>query len=278
MAFCTSCGAPLEGSFCTQCGAKSGEEASAGPASQVQSPVQAPARKSKALTYVLFGCGGLIVIAIVSAIAFGLFVRQKAGDFSKNPAMAAARMVAAMNPDIEVVSADEATGRITLREKKTGKTVTMDFREIQKGRITFEGDEGESVDIHAQGGGDSGSMTVRSKDGTMVIGQGSLAQVPRWVPRCPGAQPAGSVSSQGQNEDGGMLHLKCDGSVEEVAAYYERELKREGMTVKRQAILSGETNMVMLTAQEPGSGHGVNATVLASGEGTVAQLVYQTKR
>jgi hypothetical protein len=188
--------------------------------------------------------------------------------------MAAAKMVAALNPEIEVVSADEATGRITLREKKTGKTVTMDFRDVQKGRIRFEGEGGERVEI--EGDKEKGSFRLKTPEGEFRAGSGSLAALPRWVPLCPGAEPAGTFSAQGVKEATGMLHVKCRGTVEEVAAFYERELKAAGMAVERQAIQSGAAGMVILKGERQG-GESLNATILSTDEGTVGHLVYKAR-
>ena len=275
MPFCTNCGAPMEGLYCTRCGAKSGEASEAPCAPPPPAAAPPPAQKSKVLTYVLLGCGGLVVVALVSAIALGLFVRQKAGDISKNPAMAAAKMVAALNPDIEVVSADEATGRITLREKKTGKTVTMDFRDVQKGRIRFEGEGGERVDIEAEGEGKSGALRVTTPEGEFRAGQGSLAELPSWVPLCPGAQPGGAYSAQSLKEDTGMLQIRCGGSAEQAAAFYEGAMKAAGMSVKRQAAASGGAQMVILTGENRESGRSLTATIATSDGGTTANILYK---
>lgn len=281
MAYCTNCGAPMEGLYCTQCGARSaegGEPVSGAPPPSGSPPsgASSPASpgKSKTLMYVLFGCGGVLVVALAAAIALGLFVRQKAGDVGRNPAMAAAKMVAALNPDIEVVSADEASGRITLREKKTGKTITMDFRDVQKGRISFEGDGGERVEIESEGEGKSGTFRMKTPEGELRAGAGSLASLPSWVPVCPGAAPGEAFSAQSVEERTGTVHLKCRGPVEEVAAFYERQLKAAGMKVQRQAVLAGEANMVILGGQGR-SGEELNVTVMSTDEGTAAHLVYK---
>ena len=131
-------------------------------------------------------------------LAVGLFIRNKVSESGGNPGFAAAKMLAAMNPDVEVVSADEGTGKITLREKKTGKTVTLDFQDIEKGRISFEDESGEKLDIQTEGEGGRGSVTMKGSDGTMQWGTGSLADVPGWVPKFPGARMEGAFSAQGK--------------------------------------------------------------------------------
>jgi len=280
MAFCTSCGASMEGQFCVQCGARAGAEASVPPAAPTPAasaePGAPPQKKSKVLVWVLAGCGGLIVLTLVGMLAVGLFIRNRASEFGSNPGFAAAKMLAAMNPDVDVVRADEGTGKITLREKKTGKTVTLDFQDIRKGRISFEDETGEKVDIQTEGEGGRGSMTMRSSEGTMQWGTGSLADVPGWVPKFPGGQVVGSFSAQGKGEAGGTFHLKCDGSVQKVADFYEQALKGAGMTVEKHTMQADGKSMVMLTGSGT-TGRSVTANVTSGDEGTVATIIYATK-
>ena len=279
MAFCTNCGASMEGQFCTQCGAKVGAEASTPPAvpTPVGSPEPAgpPQKKSKLLIWALAGCGGLLLLIIIGMLAVGLFIRQKASEFGGNPGFAAAKMLAAMNPDVDVVSADEASGKITLRDKKTGKTITLDFQDIQKGRISFEDESGERVDVQTEG--DRGSMSVKSSEGTMQWGEGSLDDVPSWVPKFPGGKMEGSFTAQGKGQEGGSFQLRCGGSVQKVADYYEQALKGAGMQVQKHAMQGGGTSTVMLTGTAE-SGRNVTATVASTDDGTVATITYGTEK
>ena len=280
MAFCTNCGSEMDGPFCASCGARSGESAPASgqPVGEPAAAQQPPAKKSKVLVYVLAGCGGLIVITLVGVLAFVLFIRQKVGDVSGNPALAAARVVAALNPNVEVVSTDERAGKITLRDKQTGKTVTFDASDVQKGHISFEGDSGERVEIQGQGEGGSGSVTVKGPDGSMQFGEGSLAKVPDWVPKYPGAQAVGTFTMQGGTGDAGTFQLKCGGSVDQVASFFEREMKGAGMAVQKNSMQSDGGGTTIVIGQDEASGRTVSATVSSSSEGTVAQITYQTKK
>src|SRR3984893_115184 len=163
MAFCTNCGASMEGQFCTKCGANSaavtpeGVQPAAAPPAAPQAGPPAP-KKSNVLVWVLAGGGGLIVIIIFVMMAVSFFVARKASEFGKNPGFAAAKMMASLNPNVEVVKADENTGKITLRDKQTGKTVTLDFEDIQKGRISFEGEGGEKAVLLGEGEGGTRSI------------------------------------------------------------------------------------------------------------------------
>jgi hypothetical protein len=187
-------------------------------------------------------------------------------------------MMASLNPNVDVVKADEKTGKITLRDKKTGRTVVLDFKDIQKGRMSFEGEGGEKVDIQGEDRGGAGSMTMKGPGGSMQFGQGSLANVPSWVPRYPGAQVAGAFTSQQDGEDGGTFQLQCSGSVEEVAAFYERELKNAGMKVQKNSMQADNQTVISLVGTDEVRQHTVSATAGSSEKGTVAHIMYVIRK
>jgi hypothetical protein len=269
----------MEGSFCTNCGGRAGAAPSASvsqpPPPSVQQP---PAKKNKALTYVLVGCGGVLVLVVLIMMAVGLWVRSKAAEFKSNPAFAAAKLAMSMNPDVEVLDANQSTGMITLREKKTGKKVTLDFRDIQKGRLSFEGADGQKVDIEAKGEGDSGSLSVKGPDGSMEFGSGASAKAPAWVPKYPGGQVVGTFSAQGAQGEGGTFQVKCSASVEEVASFYERAMKSAGMTIQKHTMQADNKSTIMVMGENTSDGHTVTAAVSSTDQGTTAQIIYGTKK
>lgn len=283
MAFCTNCGASMEGRFCTKCGANSdavtpeGLRPAVAPTAAPQAGPPAP-KKSNVLVWVLAGCGGLILIIIFVMMAVSFFVARRASEFGKNPGFAAAKMMASLNPDVEVVEADEDTGKITLRDKKTGKTVALDFKDIQKGRISFEGEGGEKAVLQGEGEGGTGSMTIKGPDGSMQFGQGSLANVPSWVPRYPGAQAVGAFTSQQGGEEGGTFQLQCSGSVEEVAAFYERELKSAGMKIQKTSVEGDNRTVISVVGTDEARQHTVSVTASTSDKGTVANIMYMIRK
>src|SRR5258706_1289977 len=122
---------------------------------------QPPAPKSKTWMYVLGGCGVVLLIGVIAVAIFVYFVYKKADEVAKNPAMATAKMMVAMNPDLETVSTDEGKGTITVRDKKSGKVVTMNFDDVKNGKFSIKGDDDESVTFEAKGGKESGSFEVK---------------------------------------------------------------------------------------------------------------------
>ncbi len=97
-------------------------------------PPPPPAKGNNRALIIVLSIIGVIVLIIggctVTCAYFAHKASKKIGEYSreasKNPAMAAISMAVAFNPNVEVVSKDESTGKITLRNKKTGEVVTLD--------------------------------------------------------------------------------------------------------------------------------------------------------
>ena len=135
-----------------------------GPAGQPFPPQQSfppppPQKKSKVWVWVLAGCGTFIVIGVIAVFLGGYFVWNKAKEagldpelMQKKPALAAAKLMVATNPDVELVSVDEEKGLITVKDKKTGKTVTVNLDEVNSGKITFKGEGKDDILGELHGG------------------------------------------------------------------------------------------------------------------------------
>jgi len=188
---------------------------------QVANPMQAGARKTNPLLWILLGVAALIVFASISVLIGAVFVAAKV---VRNPVAAAASLLASTNKDVEIVSRDDAGGTITVRDKSSGKTVTMNVDELKRGRISFSGD-GREVVMEA---GDNG-IHVKSSDGTAVdIGRRKL---PDWVPSYPGASVQGSFSSNGGEAGTASIAFTTKDSAERVLAFYGDALKKAGLSV-----------------------------------------------
>ena len=109
----------------------------------------------------------MVLAALVGGITM-YYVAHKVKQAAHNPALAVTRLLAAANPDVDVVSTDEDKGTITVRDKKTGKTITMNFADAQKGKFVFEQD-GQKMAVEAHGDGTAGSLEVKSGDASMRL-------------------------------------------------------------------------------------------------------------
>jgi hypothetical protein len=214
----------------------------------------------------------LIVLAAITG-GMTMYLAHKAKQFAhgmeKNPALAVAKMMAAVNPDVEVVSTDEDKGTITVRDKKTGKLLTMNLQDAQKGKFVFEQD-GQKLEMQAHGEGDKGSLELKSGDGSMKFG--TDGKMPDWLPAYPGSTPKGVFSMQNGKGSGGSFGLTTNDSIEQVMRFYEDALKKAGLTVKTQTMqANGKTSLGVVTGEELGNKRSVmvNATV-ADGATSVA--------
>ena len=192
-------------------------------------------KKTSPLVWILVGCGGLVLLVAIIMLVGGYFVAKKAGGYlkeaEKNPAMAAAKMIVAMNPELETVSADEDAGTITIRNKKTGEVMTVDFEDVKQGKIRFKNEKGEEAEISASGDGDTGKFEIKSKEGNVTFGAGGESERPDWVPEYPGSQPQGMYSSKSPQGLSAAFTFETSDSPEEVAAFYEEQLKNAGFEV-----------------------------------------------
>ena len=231
MAFCTSCGAEVTGAFCRQCGTPAGA-ASASPApvpppqpAMAAAPVPGAVpvkRKTSPLVWVLVIILGLFVLGGIVTVGAGMFFLHKARQagldpdlIQRNPGLAVGKMLAAVNPDVEVLSTDEGTGRITVRDKKTGKVVTMTFDDAKRGKFSFsaQGDDGKTASLEIGAGAD---------------------KLPSWVPTYPGAKVEGTFAMTGDSGEGngGSFGFSTSDTPEKVMSFYQDQLKELGIGVK----------------------------------------------
>jgi len=230
------------------------------------------------LAWVGIGCGGLLLLAIIAFVvagAIGLsWLGGKAKEFEENPAMASAKMMVAMNPELELVEADDEAGTLTIRNKETGEVMTVGLDEIEEGRITFESEDGEEITLGMEEGAEEGegAFTVRDESGNtrMRIGAGGEEDIPGWVPRFEGASPQGTYYSESGGEIAGGFSYETGDSVDDVLAYFaeafaEADLEETGRTSSQ----VGEGRYATLN----GEGGGRTVGVMATSEGETTQVV-----
>ena len=247
------------------------------PASVPQVSAAAP-QKTSAVVWIVGGCGGLVVLAALVGGLGMYYVAHKVKQAAHNPALAVTRMLAAANPDVDVVSTDEDKGTITVRDKKTGKTMTMNFADAQKGKFVFEQD-GQKVQMEAHGEGDKGSFEVKSSEGSMKFQAGAGSEkLPDWLPAYPGSAPQGAFSMQNPKETTGTFSFVTKDSIEQVMRYYEDALKKAGLKVTSNTMQQdGKTSLGIVTGEEGEKRKAaVNAT--ASAEGTNVGVSFTASR
>lgn len=218
----------------------------------------APKKKTHPLAWVLVAIGGVLLLFGLLIIAGGLFLFNKAKQagfdpdlWAKNPAAAAARMIAAANPDAELVRVDERKGIVVIREKSTGKTFTINFEDVKRGRIVFSDDRGETVAL------------------------GGAAKLPDWVPVYAGAKPELAAAGEGAERSGGTYQFTTRDSVSAVAGYYKAALEKAGFTINAETAQPG---VATVSGDDEAGGRMVNVTLVSEGQETRVHVVYSQSK
>jgi len=247
-----------------------------------------------------FGCGGLILIILVVGFIFvGKAcnkISEVAGDFTKNPAKATAMLVLKMNPDIEIISTDDTKNEVTFKEKQSDEVITMSFDDLAQGKLTMKDSKGEVISIDGSKAGSDGKITIKgkngeesvidtsgakegqmkikSKDGEMTIGGGSLSDLPAWVPVYPGATSTngGGMKSVKENVATGAVGLQSADPVGKIKEFYEAKLKEAGYKVESNEITADGKQTVILNATNEASSSTFNV-IASSEEGKTALML-----
>jgi hypothetical protein len=217
-----------------------------------------PPKKSNVLKWVLIGIAACFMLFVIAVVGLGLFVAQKAKQagldpdlIKRSPALAAAKMVVAANPDVEMVTADEGKQEMTVRDKKTGKVYTMSFEDAKNGKFTM------------------------TENGKTTLTVGGKAKAPTWVPDYPGSDPQGAFSAQGEDGAGGTFTFKTKDSSDKVIKYYQDQFKASGLTVTSNITSqNGLSAAGMLGAQDETRKHTVTVIVGVEGGETNVAVTY----
>ena len=302
MAFCVNCGAQVSGAFCTKCGSRAGtggSPASGGPpasgipaAPQRGSAQVAPAasgaasspRRISPVVWILVAVAALFVLGGIAVVGGGLFLIHKVKEagvdsnlMRTRPGLALARLLAATNADIEIVSVDDAKGTITLRQKSTGKSTTIDFDQARNGKFTFREDGKSTVTVEANSDGPEGRFQVKSGGDSVTIGanQGIL---PAWIPGYPDSKPQSNFSSTGKQGSAAVFTFDTKDSPKDVIAFYEHGLKQRGFRITATSRSdSGGSSSGMVSAEDDANRRTVLVTAGNGSSGTTVSLSYQQK-
>jgi hypothetical protein len=286
MAFCTNCGGSVAGAFCPQCGTavKPMEQAAAAP--PAAPPVAGAAKRTSPLVWILGIFFGLFVLGILAMVAGGLFVAHKVKQagldpnlMARNPGIAITKMLAAANPDVSVVSVDEGKSVVTLLDKKTGKTVTVSFADIQEGKIKFQEQGQEAITVDAGGAAKTGALEIKGPDGTLRLGGGAGIKVPDWIPAYPSSKPQGTFSVQKAEEESGTYTFNTSDAVKDVMSFYDRMLQQGGFKItSRTTHDTGGSSGGMLTAEDADKKRSVVITLGTADGGTSVNVLFEVKK
>jgi hypothetical protein len=201
MAFCTRCGASLAGAFCSRCGARAGREDSTG-APPPANPAVPAQRRTSPIVWVLVAVLGIFSIGAGALMVGGAILAHKVRRDGAGATIA--KVLAAVNPNLEVARTDETAGTVTVRDRRNGKEFTLGLDAARNGSFTLNAEED-------------------GKRAMVVIG--GEAKAPAWVPQYPGSSPTSLFSGKGESEResgevGGFTFATPD-SPAKVVRFYE---------------------------------------------------------
>jgi hypothetical protein len=290
MAFCTTCGANVQGAFCTQCGAVAPVQAASQAAPQTPPPAPNPGYNPPpnqgynpgqpvppAMTPVpagtnvaappvrgKLGCLGWGLIAAGVVVVLGLIALASLGAlasyFVHNPGLALAKVITAANPDAEVLSTDAGSQSMRIRNRKTGEEVTLSFDDVKNGRFKMRAIDKEGKEANVEIGGGAGKL-------------------PSWVPVYPGARAQGNITARGEDAnnmgEGGIVSFTTPDSAAQVTSFYEAKCKEMGMDVK---LTSTGTDGGLVAATDEGSQRTLTVMIGGGSGNTSFSITYGRKR
>jgi hypothetical protein len=178
-----------------------------------------------------------------------------------NPGLAMAKMVTAMNPDLETVKTNDREGTITVREKSTGKVMNMKFDPVTKKMIIIT-DDGKQASVTI----DNNSVSATGADGSTVkFGQAVGNSAPSWVPVYPGSSPEGTMSSSTPDGSQNVFTFKSKDSASKIISFYSDQLKTAGFIIN---MTTNTDQGGMVQASDEGKKRTVIVTVGTSADGT----------
>jgi uncharacterized protein YneF (UPF0154 family) len=233
--------------------------------------------------WVGIGCGALMIVVLVVVMIGGFFVARKvqdvAADFEENPAMATARMIIKLNPELEEVSTDEEAGTITVRNTSTGEEITVNFEDIEEGKFSFTTDEGE-VTVDASQMDESGSIKVTKDDGGVIFSTGGAVteDVEPWVPVFPGSEPSNRHSMRTEEEMSGGSELETSAPIAEALEFYRKALEGEGYEVSVNTFTQDDSEGGMVNGSHGEKGRNVVAILSSEGGGPTKIVISYSER
>ncbi len=244
-------------------------------------PAPAPKKGLSGLAIAGLGCLALIVLLVVVGGGLTVWGLRKAKDlgvdFQKNPEMAGALLVLKMQPDLEVVKADEAAREITVKNKKTGEVVTLSLDDVKNGKISMKNSKGEEVSFDPKAAKD-GKIVVKGANGEVSTFGGADAgtKPPAWVPAYPAAGADGNgMRAEKDGNLSGTFHFETPDAFAKVKAYYEAQLKAAGFEVETTDAATGEESSTVIKGTKEASHQSISAMINSDKGKTGVLLQYE---
>jgi hypothetical protein len=241
----------------------------------IPTPAPAPPQKKMSpLVIILLVLLGLFALGAIAVVGGGLFIAHKLHQAAGNTGLAAAKVLAATNPDVDVVSTDDDRGTITIRDRKTGKNLTLSFDDIKNGRLHMEAD-GKQVSIEAKGDGANSGIEVKTSDGESMKFGGVGEKLPAWIPTFPGTPSShGQTVSHNAKEDSGATSFELKQPVTKLSDYYYDALNKAGLKASK---TMASDQMAVIQGTDDADRRAVVFTITGNGDTSTVNVSYHSK-
>ncbi|MEM6455347.1 MAG: hypothetical protein AAF772_09665 [Acidobacteriota bacterium] len=218
------------------------------------------------LAWVAIGCGAVAIIGVLIVVLGVGFAVNKGKDMvaelGDNPARLTAELITRTNPDLDLVSVDDATGVVVVENNKTGETLEVNYKDLENGNFEFKTSEGsmridaeEGIVMTDETGQETGriSTNVREED------------VPDWVPMFANAGPPQGAFTQRSNDTTiGAFSMPFTGDMDAVVDFYRTALGDLGLEVSEQTMASGDQRVVLLIGTSQSGERTLNVSIADS--------------
>jgi hypothetical protein len=231
------------------------------------------------LAWVGIGCIVLLVLAGIAVGVMGWFAKRAVDKFAANPTMAAAELAVKMNPDLELVNADEKNNSITIKDKKTGEVTTISAEDAKNGKWTIKTDKGTATVDTASGNG----LSVQSTDekgqvSTFNAGATTPQNLPSWMPTYPGATIQGTFDTTANDSRAAAFTVTTKDDSNKVLDYYEAQLKSNGFKPEKSTYNNNGQTGGTVSAKSDDGKREASVIVSSTADGTQAIVSFTDKK
>ncbi len=242
-------------------------------------PPPPPKKGMGPLGWIAIGCGVIVVLGIIGFGVLGYIGKKFVDKAQKNPAMFGAEMLVRANPDLELVSKDDSTGTITVKNKKTGETATVNLEDIKNGKLSFKTDKGSmTIDGNSKDGGVIKVTDEKGNQSVLAAGVGTAPKnLPSFVPNYPGSAAQGTFDANTSDGHSGAFTVSTKDSVTQVMDFYESQLKSSGLKVEKTTYNANGKDGGTVSGKSDDGKRQVSVILSTDDKGTAAMVTFADK-
>ena len=213
------------------------------PPSAPTPPPAAPAKSGNRVVIIIvcLVVGFLLLVGgCVSTCVY--LAAKKAKEFSReahqNPVYASLSLAASLNPDVQVLSKDPAAGKITVRNKKTGETLTLNAGDYTSETVS------QALEKMSQGvRSAAGAAAAKASAGPAPSATAPAAIVAKFPDYLPG-YPRSTTVEASLNALGATRVIEYEftsgDNLDDILAFYEKKATAAGFTVMGHESAAGD--------------------------------------